>query len=262
MPDDSPTAILCFDFDGTLVDRPSDPYDIAQLEQLLGHMQERGAVWGINTGRSLHHTLDGLRDHGFRSAPDFIIARESEIYHRNETNRWVDLGDWNQRCAADHKRFYKAHAKFFKILKHHLADAFHGVTFLSDNVEPAGIVAQDDAQMSEVCQWIDSHAKDWPDLAYQRNSIWLRFTHRGYDKGSALMEVRNILEIGPEFTFAAGDNYNDLSMLNSKIAHGLACPGNSVPEVVAQVQAHGGYLATQEATAGMIAAIEHYFYRD
>ena len=32
MAEDTHSAILCFDFDGTLVDRPSDPYDIAPEE--------------------------------------------------------------------------------------------------------------------------------------------------------------------------------------------------------------------------------------
>ena len=100
MPDDDRhSAILCFDFDGTLVDRPSDPYDIARLEEFLKHMHLRGAIWGINTGRSLYHTLDGLTEHGFRQVPDFIIARECEIYHRNDFNRCTKSPMSISRCC-------------------------------------------------------------------------------------------------------------------------------------------------------------------
>ena len=146
MPGDTNSAILCFDFDGTLVDKPSDPYEIARLEEFITHMQKRGAAWGINTGRTLYHTLDGLKEHGFRLTPDFIVARECEIYHLNEYNRWVDLGDWNRRCAADHKRFYKAHSKFFKRLSKHIATEVRGARFISDETEPAGIYTNDNSR--------------------------------------------------------------------------------------------------------------------
>jgi hydroxymethylpyrimidine pyrophosphatase-like HAD family hydrolase len=262
MPDPAPTAILCFDFDGTLVDNPSDPYEIAQLEQILTHMGKRGAVWGINTGRTLFHTLDGLKQHGFRLKPDFIVARECEVYHLNEFNRWVDLGDWNSRCAHDHKKFYKAHVSFFKQLQKYLSSHWPGAKFISDQTEPAGLVVPDEDIMAGICHWIDAQLADWPGLGYQRNSIWLRFTHQGYHKGSALTEVRRILGIGPEFTFAAGDNFNDLSMLRHEVAHGLACPANAVPEVAQHIGSLGGYQAQSDATLGMVDALHHFFYNE
>ncbi|MES2709183.1 MAG: HAD hydrolase family protein [Verrucomicrobiota bacterium] len=262
MPDNAPNAILCFDFDGTLVDNPSDPYEIAQLEQFLTHMGKRGAIWGINTGRTLFHTLDGLKQHGFRLTPDFIVARECEIYHLNEYHRWVDLGDWNKRCANDHRKFYKTHGSFFKRLQKHMNAELPGARFISDSTEPAGLVANDEDIMAAVCGWIDTQLTDWPMLGYQRNSIWLRFTHQGYHKGSALQEIRRLLDIGPEFTFAAGDNYNDLSMLRHEVAHGLACPANAVPDVTRHVESLGGFVAGEESTLGMVDAIQHFFYQE
>lgn len=262
MAGDTNSAILCFDFDGTLVDKPSDPYEIARLEEFITHMQKRGAAWGINTGRTLYHTLDGLKEHGFRLAPDFIVARECEIYHLNEYNRWVDLGDWNRRCAADHKRFYKAHSKFFKRLTKHIDTEVRGARFISDETEPAGIYTNDHEIMSRLCAWIDAQKAEWPELGYQRNDVWLRFNHEGYNKGTALLEVRRVTGVGADFTFAAGDNFNDLPMLQPHIAHGIACPANAVPEISAHVAGIGGYVAGEPATVGIISAIEHYFYPD
>ena len=262
MPEDSHAAILCFDFDGTLVDRPSDPYEIARLEEFLTHMQKRGAVWGINTGRTLYHTLDGIKEHGFQLSPDFIIARECEIYHRNDFNRWVDLGEWNKQCAGDHKRFYRAHARFFKRLRKHIETEMRGAKFLSDDIEPAGITTRDTDDMQRVCDWIEAQRGEWPELGYQRNDIWLRFNHESYNKGTALLEVRRVTGVSAEFTFAAGDNYNDLPMLQTHIAHGLACPSNAVPDISGHVASLGGYVAAEPATPGIIMAIEHYFYPD
>ncbi len=260
--DSPPAALLCFDFDGTLVDKPSDPYDIANLESRLAHLRRRGAAWGINTGRSLLHTLEGLREHGFQSIPDFIIARESEIYHRTAERRWGPLGDWNLRCLEVHRHFYKSHARFFKLLRRHLAAELKGARFIEDHSEPAGIVTNDEPLMERVVHWIEAHRNAWPDLAYQRNSIWLRFTHRNYNKGSALLEIRRLSGIGPEFTFVAGDNHNDFPMLHTEVAHGIACPANAIPEISSHVASLGGYVANHSATKGITAALEHFFYQD
>ena len=151
---------------------------------------------------------------------------------------------------------------FFKLLQRHLAANWPGAKFISDPSEPAGLVVPDDAIMAGICQWIEGQLRDWPELGYQRNSIWLRFTHRGYHKGSALNEVRRILGIGPEYTFAAGDNFNDLSMLSHDVAHGLACPANAIPEIAAHITQLGGYQSANDATLGMVDALHHYFYPD
>jgi hypothetical protein len=48
-------------------------------------------------------------------------------------------------------------------------------------------------------------------------------------------------------------------MLQRKFGHFLACPSNSVPEVLAQVKKEGGYLASQEAGSGIAEALFHWF---
>ena len=74
--------------------------------------------------------------------------------------------------------------------------------------------------------------------------------------------MRRLTGVSAEFTFAAGDNYNDLPMLQTNIAHGLACPSNAVPDISGHVAGLGGFVAAEPATLGVIAAIEHYFYPD
>ena len=168
----------------------------------------------------------------------------------------------NKQCSSDHKRFYKGHARFFKRLRKHIETEMRGAKFLSDDIEPAGITTRDTGDMQLVCEWIEAHRGEWPELGYQRNDIWLRFNHEGYNKGTALLEVRRVTGIGAEFTFAAGDNYNDLPMLQTHIAHGLACPSNAVPDIATHVTELGGFVAPEPATSGIIMAIEHYFYPD
>ena len=259
MPEPSAQAILCFDFDGTLVHEEPDVESMRSLLEILHDLRSRGAAWVINTGLSLYHTLEGLARHGIRHSPDYIVAREGEIYHLSQFNRWVDFGDWNARRARDHKRFYKAHAKFFKQIRRWLHENTRA-QFISEEQEPAGIVSSTVDEMDEICLWLERHREERADLDYQRNSIYLRFTHRDYSKGTALRELSRVLGIEPEFVFAAGDNHNDLSMLTREVAHGLACPSNAILEVQHAVSSQGGYLAPTPATQGCVAALAHYFY--
>lgn len=255
----SAKAILCFDFDGTLIDPHPDPVAIGQLLGFLEDLRLRGAAWVINTGRSLYSTLDGLQRCGIRTAPDYIVAREGEIYHLSQFNRWVDFGDWNLRRAKDHKKFYRSHAKLFHQIRRWLKEHTQA-QFISEAQEPAGIVSSTVEEMDSICQWLDQHRQEWPDLDYQRNSIYLRFTHCNYSKGTALRELSTVLGIAPAHVFAAGDNHNDLSMLTREVAHGLACPSNAISEVKDAVRVQGGFLAAEPATRGCVAALSHYFY--
>jgi hydroxymethylpyrimidine pyrophosphatase-like HAD family hydrolase len=109
--------------------------------------------------------------------------------------------------------------------------------------------------MQRVIDFVEARRPHWPELAYQRNTIYLRFTHRDFDKGSALAELARQLGLPASSLFAAGDNYNDLSMLRRSVAHHLACPANALPAVQAQVAAEGGHLLPAPASRGMAHAL-------
>lgn len=252
-------AILCFDFDGTFVDRQPDEAAMGDLMEMLRDLRERGAAWVINTGRSLYQTLEGLTQHGIRQIPDFIIAREGEIYHRSQYNRWVDVGEWNAQRMKDHKKLYKSKEKFLREVQRWLADRT-AAKWISEPTEPAGIQSSTEAEMEDICEWLDAQLHQHPELCYQRNSIYLRFTHYAYSKGTALAELSALLHIMPEHMFVAGDNHNDLSMLSANIAHHLACPSNAIPVVQAAVQEHEGFVANYPATLGCVEALSYFFY--
>jgi HAD superfamily hydrolase (TIGR01484 family) len=260
-PPGSPTALLCFDFDGTLVDRESEPRFDPRLAAYLSELGDRGARWVVNTGRSLMHALEGLIDHGIAVVPDFIIAREHEIFMRSAAGRWIDCGEWNERCRRQHDGFFRRHRPFLGAVRA-FAEADHQAAWIEADGEPAGLVARSEESMAEIVAFVDSHRPDFPELGYHRNSIYLRFTHRDFDKGSALRELARHLDVGPDVTFAAGDNHNDLSMLRRDIARRLCCPGNALPEVKAQVRREGGLVAAGHGSRGMIEGLEHYFFPD
>jgi phosphoserine phosphatase len=249
-----PILLYCFDFDGTLVDKDHTPSFELTLAAELDQASREGAAWVINTGRSLHHTLEGVRGHGIPQPPDFIIAREHEIYARDACGRWVDVGVWNGDARRQHDTFYRHHRRVLDAIRQFVEAAELG-WWIEEAGDPAGVITHTEAGMARVIEFVHDHLEHWPELGYQRNTIYLRFTHRNFDKGTALRELSRHLGISPAEVFAAGDNFNDLSMLRRDLAHHLVAPVNSLPEVKSQVLAEGGFVSPLSASRAMAEAV-------
>lgn len=258
MPARKPTFILSFDFDGTLVHPESDPIFHPLLGQMIQQLRQQGAAWVINTGRSLPQTLQGLAQYGIFMEPDYIIAMECDIYRPGLFSKWTDFGPWNKQARKAHERFVKDHQASLTAIRR-MVETQTKAQFLEGEFGELGIVACHDEEMDMICAFIDVHASQFPDIGYNRNGIYLRFAHSGYSKGTALSELARMLDLKAAQCFAAGDNLNDLSMLNPRHARMIATPGNGLPVVKAHVEKVGGFIATKYASEGMIEALGHFF---
>ncbi|MBA3387386.1 MAG: HAD hydrolase family protein [Chthoniobacterales bacterium] len=109
--------------------------------------------------------------------------------------------------------------------------------------------------MARILSFIDEARAAHPKFHYQHNTVFLRFCHADYHKGAALAELQRLLEIPREETFAAGDHFNDISMLDGRYAQCPACPGNAIPEVKQTVRDAGGYVAENACGAGVHEAL-------
>src|SRR6266536_649757 len=76
----SAIKLLSIDFDGTLVSRVSEPVLDTQCMELIRELQRAGAIWAINTGRSVDLLESGLADFAFPIRPDFILTTERDVY--------------------------------------------------------------------------------------------------------------------------------------------------------------------------------------
>lgn len=47
---------------------------------------------------------------GLPGEPDYIVAREHELFARDDAGRWIDAGEWNDRCRTAHDTFFEEHA--------------------------------------------------------------------------------------------------------------------------------------------------------
>ncbi|OAI57313.1 hypothetical protein AYO49_00160 [Verrucomicrobiaceae bacterium SCGC AG-212-N21] len=255
-----PSLLLCFDFDGTLVHHEGELPFHPGMGDMLREFRKRGAVWVVNTGRSLQQTLEGIAQHNIFMLPDFIIAQECEIYRPGFFSAWKDYGSWNRKARNAHDHFMEKHARFLAEIRAHVENNSKA-EFLMGDFGQVGIVATDEPELDDICVVIEGYRARQPDIGYHRNGRYLRFSHADFSKGTALRELGRLLGVPRERIFAAGDNHNDLPMLDPRIAANIACPSNSLEPVKAHVTERGGFIATRPASEGMMEALKHFFFK-
>ncbi|MGD7652325.1 MAG: HAD family hydrolase [Verrucomicrobiales bacterium] len=254
-----PSVILSFDFDGTLHDPDRVPPVPVEVFEALGELREkRGAVWGINTGRSMAQMTEGFLESRFPFLPDWVVAREREVFFPNDFGRWLPHRKWNKRCEKEIHRLFKRSKKLLKAVRHEVEE-HTGAQWLEMEGEPAGMISRTEEEMEWIVGHIGPMVAEVAELSWQRNSIYLRFGHRDFQKGSSLSEVARWFGVGAAGCFAIGDSHNDVEMLDPAHAGMIACPGNAVAEIREVVAARGGYVAERAHGAGALEALEHHF---
>src|SRR6266513_2623179 len=254
----SQIQLLSLDFDGTLVSRAGEPVLDAQCMEMIRELQDAGATWAINTGRSVDLLESGLADFSFPIRPDFILTNERDVFRPGQDgNKWEAFGDWNERCAREHRELFSSASSV-------LAEVIDFVNqrtkarVLYNEEHPEGLIANSEEEMDLVTKFIEQARARHPKFDYQRNTVYLRFCHADYHKGAALAELARLIEVSRNNIFAAGDHHNDVSMLDGKVAAMPSCPANAIQEVKAAVRAAGGYVAAKEHGAGVRESLLHF----
>jgi hydroxymethylpyrimidine pyrophosphatase-like HAD family hydrolase len=220
--------------------------------------QEQGVVWGINTGRSMAHMVEGFIESRFPFLPDWVVAREREIYFPNDFGRWLPHASWNRSCEKEIHSLFKQLRKLLTHIRREV-ETHTGAQWMETTGEPAGIIAQSEEEMEWIIDRIEPLAAAEPHLAWQRNSIYLRFGHRDFQKGSSLSQVARHYGLTAATCFAIGDSHNDLEMLDPAHAAMTACPANAIAAVREKITATGGLITQATHGHGSIEALRHYF---
>ncbi len=248
--------LLSTDFDGTLVDHFATPPVDPALFSMLQELRARGVHWAINTGRDLPFVDEGLREFGFPVEPDFVLTAEREVFHRGPGGQWQDFGDWNRRCYEAHDTLFLESAELLSDIERFIQEV--KANPIREGGKIIGLAAEDETQMEQICAFLDAERVRVPGFAYMRNTIYARFCHEAYSKGTALAELARLTEIPRDEIFAAGDHYNDLPMLDGVHAKWVMCPANSVEAVQKTVREAGGYVARGRCSTGVVEALEHF----
>lgn len=245
--------ILSTDFDGTLIGHPSDGRCVPAFGEVLRRHRDAGGVWVLNTGRSVEHAIEGLALFCAPAAPDFLLTCEREIFSGNGDGTWTPHSEWNALCTERHDTLFEVAAPVVCAICSFAARS-PDVTIIEEEGRPAGLVTSSEKIMDEVAAFIENESVEHPDFSYQRNTVYLRFCHRDYHKGSSLGEVCRMLQIDRSAVLAAGDHFNDLPMLDGRYAAFPCCPSNAIPEVKRTVLAAGGHVASLPAADGIAEA--------
>jgi HAD superfamily hydrolase (TIGR01484 family) len=250
--------LLSTDFDGTLVSHLGEPALDRRCMELIRELQDGGATWAINTGRSVDLLESGLANFEFQIRPDFILTTERDVFRPGGNGeKWEPFGDWNDRCARDHAElFSSAQPVLAEVVDYVTQETKARLIYDSDRLE--GLAAENEEEVEHIAKFIEQARAGHPKFDYQRNGIYLRFCHTDYHKGAALAELARLIEIPPDNIFAAGDHHNDISMLNGKVAAMSSCPANAIPDVQKAVRDAGGYVAQQQHGAGVHEALLHF----
>jgi HAD superfamily hydrolase (TIGR01484 family) len=253
------SAILSFDFDGTLHHPSETPPVPAGFFALIRQLrEEQGIVWGINTGRSMAQMVEGFIESRFPFLPDWVVAREREVYFPNGFGRWLPETKWNKRCEKEIHGLFKRSKKLLARLRHEVEE-HTGAQWIELEGEPAGIISRTEEEMEWIVDHITPIICAEPHFSWQRNSIYLRFGHRDFQKGSSLCHVASHYQLPPARRFAIGDSHNDLEMLDPANAGMTACPVNAVDAVKEKIRTTGGLITTAAHGHGAIEALQHYF---
>jgi HAD superfamily hydrolase (TIGR01484 family) len=253
----SAIRLLSTDFDGTVVNHDAQPAVVPEFFAALTEMRERGVQWAVNTGRVLWHIEEGLKELNFPIEPDYVLTSEREVFHRGADGRWQDFGDWNARCSAAHDELFQKAGTLLADIEAYLA-AHTKAHPIYEGARLIGLAAESDDEMDGICAFLEKETARVPGFQFMRNSIYVRFCHEDYSKGTALAELARLTGLERGQIFAAGDHYNDLPMLDGRHARWVACPGNAVDAVKRTVTEAGGYVAQGACSAGILEALRHF----
>ena len=249
--------LVCTDFDGTLAGENLEaPLAPEFFTWLTSSRKKNEIAWVVATGRSWESLREALLFHKAPLLPDWIVTVEREI-HQVKKGEAHSLEAWNKSCAETHQALFGRHGALLERIEREIGSTDE-VTVIPD-AGAIGLVAGSQKSIDRTDALVNEIIREHPEISTVRNGPYFRFAHVDYHKGSCLAEIQKLLDLTPSSTFIAGDNLNDLPMLQRKFGHYIACPSNSVPDVITQVKKEGGYIASQEAGAGIAEALFHWF---
>ncbi len=255
----SPLKLISTDFDGTLFAEFENPPIPGELQELIATLQKGGARWVINTGRDMSSLMEALARAGIEIEPDYLVLVEREIHLHHEAE-YTALHEWNSACERDQGEVFRRVREDLPRLVRWIEDHFHARIY-EDPYSPLCIITSTNSDMDRIHAFLSDYCSSLGNLTVVRNDVYARFSHIGYNKGTALSEVTRRLGLTAADVFAAGDHLNDLPMLDTRHAKCLVAPANAVEPVKSAVRRQGGYVSELSHGSGVAEGLKHYLQR-
>jgi hydroxymethylpyrimidine pyrophosphatase-like HAD family hydrolase len=200
--------------------------------------------------------METLARAGISIEPDYLVLVEREI-HLHYNSQFVGLEDWNKACTRTHGELFARVQESLPQVIAWINERFHASIY-EDAYSPLCLIASNNDQMDAIYAYLQDFCLTIPDLTVVRNDVYARFSHRSFNKGSALGEITRRLGLERGEVFAIGDHLNDLPMLSQQYASFLAAPANAIPAVKETVRRAGGYISPRGHGNGVADAIKYY----
>lgn len=254
--------LFSFDFDDTLFTLGGDAGERRAFFRLMRLLRsDCGVLWGINTGRDAIYLREGLEDM-FRSAPeafapDFTVTMERHVHLACAGGMLRPLECWNASCIGAHDLLFMRHGRLLDDLLARLECRFAGLELTRQQNDAFSLVVNDPAGLDAVCGVIDDVIAPYDEIVTQRAGPYLRFSHRDYNKGTALARVAEQFGIPQECTAIFGDGHNDLDAMRRVPAAFRCCPANAAADVKNMVMEGRGYISTEPRTRGVLDGLKN-----
>src|SRR5262245_8504436 len=191
-----PIQLISTDFDGTLFAEFENPPVPERLQELISGLQGQGAKWVINTGRDMSSLMETLGRGHLWVEPDFLVLVEREI-HLLRDSQYVGHEEWNQACAS-------AQAGVFAQVRPRLPEIINWIKsrfrvhIYEDAFSPFCLIAGNNGEADIIHAYLNDFCATIPELVVVRNDIYARFSHRAFNKGTALSEIARRLGVARE----------------------------------------------------------------
>lgn len=252
-----PRYLFSFDFDDTLFTLSGSAGERRDFFRIMRRLRtEYGVLWGINTGRDPVYLREGLMDMFHDDpdafAPDFTVTMERNVHLADEEGKLMPCLSWNEACAVAHEALFLRYGSMLEELLEHLEHRFAGLELQRQQHDAFSLVVNDARGLDAVSGVIDGTVAPYEELVTQRAGPYLRFSHRDYNKGTALAFVASRFGVPQSRTAIFGDGHNDLDAMNCLPEAFRCCPSNAADEVKALVAAGCGYISPEPRTRGVL----------
>jgi hydroxymethylpyrimidine pyrophosphatase-like HAD family hydrolase len=121
-----------------------------------------------------------------------------------------------------------------------------------DPYSPFCLIAETTRDAEEIHDYLEVFCKEVDELVLVRNDVYARFSHKAYNKGTALAEISRRFNVRPEHIFVAGDHLNDIPMLTQAHARWLVSPSNGIDPVKELIRRQNGFISEYQCGHGVV----------
>ena len=251
-----PFRLLATDFDGTLWGSQSDRQYQEAFASRIRALQGQGVVWCVATGRrkrSFKRLFYPLQALGLR--PDYLIIENAYIY---STGQYLDRAHplWNVHIRNIQKAEMDLARRALATAYRHVREDYPSAKILRAERDRLDITLPSPEEASQVCARFRSQLAGSRMLMVLQYGNEIRLRTVPFTKGLAIAEIAENIGLSRNDILAIGDGHNDISMLDSSVAHCVGCPSNAAEEVLEYVHQRKGHIARQRSLHGVISILD------